>query len=127
MAHKRGARGYRTSGWAAERINTIKYAADLVVQDEGNIAVVEVVTKYNMDLNIHNSKMIMILKRDQLMKVGGLEEVDHFKHLNSIITRNGHCTKEIRAIISNTKTAFTRKRSLLTCKLFELGKQLLIC
>ena len=46
-----------------------------------------------------------------------LKEVDHFKCLGSVLTRDGYCTREIKMRIAIAKEAFNRKMSLLTCKL----------
>ena len=46
-----------------------------------------------------------------------LKEVDHFKYLGSVLTRDGYCTREIKMRIAIAKEAFNRKISLLTYKL----------
>ena len=52
-----------------------------------------------------------------------LKEVDHFKYLGSVLTRDGYCTREIKMRIDIAKEAFNRKMSLLTSKLnIELRK-----
>ena len=43
-----------------------------------------------------------------------LKEVDHFKYLGSVLTRDGYCTREINMKIAIPKEAFNRKMSLLT-------------
>ena len=54
-----------------------------------------------------------------------LKEVDHFKYLGSVLTRDGYCTREIKMRIVIAKEAFNRKISLLNSKLnFELRKKL---
>ena len=55
-----------------------------------------------------------------------LKEVDHFKYLGSVLTRDGYCTREINMRIA--KEVFNRKMSLLTSKLnIELKKKLVRC
>ena len=55
-------------------------------------------------------------------------EVDHFKYLGSVLTRDGYCTREIKMRIAIAKEAFNRKMSLLTSKLnIELKKKLIRC
>ena len=55
-----------------------------------------------------------------------LKEVDHFKYLGSVLTRDGYCTREIKMRIAIAKEAFNRKMSLLTRKLNnELEKKLI--
>ena len=44
-------------------------------------------------------------------------EVDRFKYLASVLTRDGNCTREIKMRIVIAKEAFNRKTSLLTSKL----------
>ena len=46
-----------------------------------------------------------------------LKEVDHFKYLGSLLTRDAYCTREIKIRIDSAKEAFNRKISLLTSKL----------
>jgi hypothetical protein len=54
-----------------------------------------------------------------------LKEVDHFKYLGSVLTRDGYCTREIKMKIAIAKEAFNRKKLLLTSKLnIELNKKL---
>ena len=61
------------------------------------------------------------------IKVGNreLEEVDTFKYVGSVLTRDGYCTKEIEMRIAMAKEAFNRKIPLLTRKLtIEFRKKL---
>ena len=54
-----------------------------------------------------------------------LKEVDHFKCLGSVLTRDGYCIREIKMRIATAKEAFNRKISLLTSKLnIELRKKI---
>jgi hypothetical protein len=53
-----------------------------------------------------------------------IEEVDHFKYLGTVLTRDGYCTRQIKMRIVIAKEAFNKKISLLTCKL-NLGRNLL--
>ena len=39
----------------------------------------------------------------------GLKEVDHFKYLGSVLTRDGYCTKETKMTIVIAKETFYRK------------------
>ena len=43
-----------------------------------------------------------------------LKQVDHFKYLVSVLTRDGYCTREIKMRIAIAKEAFDRKMSLMT-------------
>ena len=57
-----------------------------------------------------------------------LKEVDHFKYLGSVLTRDGYCTREIKMRINIAKEAFNRKMSLLTSKInIELRNKLVRC
>jgi hypothetical protein len=57
-----------------------------------------------------------------------LKEVDHFKYLGSVLTRDGYCTREIKMRIVIAKEAFNRKISLLTSKLdIKLREKLVRC
>ena len=53
------------------------------------------------------------------IKVGNreLKEIDNFKYLESVLTRGGYCTREIKMRILILKKAFNRKMSFLTSKL----------
>ena len=62
------------------------------------------------------------------IKVGNreIEEVDHFKYLGSVLTRDGYCIRENKMIHVIAKEAFNTKISLLTSKLnIELRTKLL--
>ena len=57
-----------------------------------------------------------------------LKEVDPFKYLVRVPTRDGYCTREIKMRIVMAKEAFNRKMSLLATKLnIELRKKLVRC
>ena len=52
-----------------------------------------------------------------------LKEVDHFKCLGSVLTRDGYCTNEIKMRITMAKEAFNRKITHVTSKInVELRK-----
>ena len=57
-----------------------------------------------------------------------LKEVDHFKYLGSVLTRDGYCTRKTKMRIAIAKEAVNRKMSLLTSNLnIELKKKLVRC
>jgi len=57
-----------------------------------------------------------------------LENVDSFKYLGCILTRDGRCTCEIKSRIALAKAAFDKKRALFTSTLdLELRKKLVKC
>jgi len=75
--------------------------------------------RYNMKINIAKTKIMCISKtgdKHTSIQIKGhqLEQVDRFKYLGAIITSNARCTNEIRCRIGMAKTAFLRKRELLT-------------
>jgi hypothetical protein len=46
-----------------------------------------------------------------------LKENDHFNYLESVLTKDGNCTREMKMRIAMPKKVFNRKISLLTSKL----------
>jgi hypothetical protein len=53
-----------------------------------------------------------------------LKEVDNFKYLGSVLTRDRYCTREIKMRTAKVKEVFNRKMSLFTIKLnTELKKK----
>jgi hypothetical protein len=59
---------------------------------------------------------------------GELKEVDHFKYLGSMLTRDGYFAREIKMRITIAEETFNRKMPLLTSKLnIELKKKLVRC
>jgi hypothetical protein len=57
-----------------------------------------------------------------------LENVEYFNYLGSMITSNTRCTREIKYRIAMAKTAFNKKKTLLTGKLdLNLRKKLVKC
>ncbi|MGX9339094.1 hypothetical protein, partial [Pantoea dispersa] len=87
---------------------------------------------YGMEINIEKSKVMRISKREKPLRITvdnrELENVNQFKYLGSFLTKDAHCTSEIRARIAMAKAAFIKKRSLLTSKLsLELRKKLVKC
>jgi hypothetical protein len=121
------------------RINTAKYADDLSVLAKTEEVLQVMMDKlektgkeYGMEINIEKSKVMRISKKQKPLqiKVGGqkLENVEQFKHLGSLVTKDAYCTKEIRARIAMAKAAFTKKTPLFTGKLsLELRKKLVKC
>jgi hypothetical protein len=57
-----------------------------------------------------------------------VENVEEFNYLDSMITYDARCTREIRARISMATAAFNKKKTLFTRKLdLELRKKLVKC
>ena len=59
--------------------------------------------------NVRSCECLLIKVND-----GKLKEVDHFKNLGSVLTRDGYCTREIKMRIVMGKEAINRKMPLLT-------------
>ena len=88
--------------------------------------------KYGMEINIDKSQVMRVSRRNESLQIkvntGELKEVVHSKYLGSVLTIDGHCTREIKMRIAIAKEAFNRKMSLLTGKLcIELKKKLARC
>ena len=66
-----------------------------------------------MEINIKKSQIMRVSRRNELLWdiVGNrkLNEIDHFKYLGSVLTRDDYCTKEIKI-----KIAIQQKILLLT-------------
>ena len=57
-----------------------------------------------------------------------LENVEYFKYLGSILTKDGRCTCEIKSRIAMAKAVFNKKKTLFTSKLdLNLRKRLVKC
>jgi Reverse transcriptase (RNA-dependent DNA polymerase). len=83
--------------------------------------------KYGMKINIDKSQVMRVSRSNESLhiKVNNreLKEVDNFKYLGSVLTRDGYCTREFKVRIAIAKEAFNRQMSLLTSKLnIELKK-----
>ena len=88
--------------------------------------------QYGMEINIDKSQVMRVARRKEPLRItvgnGELKDVDHFKYLGSVLTRDAYCTKEIKARIAIAKEAFNRKISLLTSKVhIALRKKLVKC
>ena len=56
-----------------------------------------------------------------------VKEIDHFKYLGSVLTRDGYCTREIKMRLAIAKEAFNRKILFLTSKLTFNSRRNWIC
>ena len=119
-----------------EIVKTIRFADDKAVisssQDGLQRMINEinrVTERYGMKINKTKTKIMRIARRqgppiNLLIGNETLEEVNHFKYLGSIITREGTCCMEIKSRIAQGKVAFERERRTLTGKLkMELKKR----
>ena len=80
---------------------------------------------------LRKSQVMRVRRRNKSLriKVGNreLKEIDNFKYLGYVLTRNAYYTREIKVRIAMAKEAFNRKMSLLTSKLnIELRKKKLV-
>lgn len=111
----------------------IRFVDDIVViaESEENIqrAVEEMYEALKTsDMKINSAKTkILVFARDPKMKVDvyidskKLEQVDELVYLVSKITSDGKSVQEIKQCISLAKTAFSKKRKLLTSKKLHLN------
>jgi Reverse transcriptase (RNA-dependent DNA polymerase). len=118
-------------------INKVRFADDTAIiaktQEELQDMVNRLVDngrKYGMEINIDRSQVMRDYRNNESLQIivnyRELKEVDHFKYLGSVITRDGYCTREIKKRIALAKEAFNRKMPLLTSKLnIELKKKLI--
>jgi hypothetical protein len=55
--------------------------------------------KYGMEINIDKSQVVRVSRSNQSLQIKvnikKLKEVDHFKYLGGVLTRDGYCTREI--------------------------------
>ena len=53
-----------------------------------------------MEINMDKSQVMRVSRSNESLRIkignGGLKEVEHFKYLGSVQTRDGYCTKEIK-------------------------------
>ena len=60
--------------------------------------------KYGMEINIDKSQVMRVSRSNESLQIKvnnrELKEVDHFKYLGSVLTRDGYCTREIKMRIA---------------------------
>ena len=65
--------------------------------------------KYGMEINIDKSQVMRVSRSNESLQIKvnnrELKEVDHFKYLGSVRTRDGYCTREIKMRITIAKEA----------------------
>ena len=82
-----------------------------------------------MEMNIDKSQVMRVSRSNESLQIKvnnrELKEVDYFKYLGSVLTRDGCCARKINRRIAIAKHAFDRKISLLTSKLnIKLNKKI---
>ena len=101
-------------------INEVRFADDTAIisksQDEPQYMVnslIDTGRKCGMEINIDISQVMRVSwsNGSSQIKVNNrkLKEVDHFKSLGSVLTRNGYCIREIKMRIAITKEEFNKK------------------
>ena len=77
--------------------------------------------KYGMEIKIDKSQVMRVSRSNESLQIKvnnrEIKEVDEFKYLGSVLTRDGYCTREIKTRTVTAKEAFNKKISLLTSKL----------
>ena len=83
---------------------------------------VDIGKKYGLEMNIDKSQVMIVSRSNESLQTK-LKEVDNFKYIGSVLTRDGYCTREIKMRNVIAKESFNRRISLLTNKLnTELNK-----
>jgi len=87
---------------------------------------------YGMEMNVEETKVMRISRQQFPVKImidqQQLENVESFKYLGSILTKDGRCTCEIKCRTAMAKAAFNKKRALFTSTLdLKLRKKLVKC
>jgi hypothetical protein len=106
----------------------MKYADELVLLAEEEKVLQDMIDKpieigrcYGMEMNVEKTKLMRISRQLLSVKImiyqKQLENVECFKHLGSILTKDGRCTCEIKCRIATAKAAFNKKRTLVTSAL----------
>jgi hypothetical protein len=117
----------------------VKYADDLVLiaKEEtvlqGTIDKISETGRYcGMEMNVEKTKVMRILRQPSPVTImidqEQLENMEYFKYLGSMLTKNGRFTCEIKSRIAVAKAAFNKKKTLFTSKLdLHLRKKLVKC
>jgi len=120
-------------------IHTVKYADDLVLlaKEEKVLQdmihnLIEIGGCYGMEVSVEKANVMRISRQAFPVKImideKQLENVEFFKYLGRILTKDGRCTCEIKCRIAMAKAAFNKKRALFTSTLdLELRKKLVKC
>jgi len=107
-------------------LKDIKFADDqgMVAETERGLQIImnrlnDASKEYGMKINIKKTKVMKDSKQgggnvNIVLNEERIKQVAQFRYLGSLITDNGSCSKEIKARIGMAKTAFNRRRELLT-------------
>ena len=73
--------------------------------------------KYGVEINIDKSQVMRVFRSNESLQIKvnnrELKEVDHFKYLGSVLTRDGYCTREIKMRIDISKVTSNRQRTII--------------
>ena len=65
-----------------------------------------------MEINIDKSQVMRVSRSNESLQIKvnnrELKEVDHFRYLGSVLTRDGYCTREIKMRIDISKVTSNR-------------------
>jgi hypothetical protein len=83
-------------------------------------------------MNVDKAKVMRISRQPSPVTImigqKQLENVECFKYLDSILTNDGRCTREIKSRLALAIAAFNKKKTLFTSKLdLNLRKKLVKC
>jgi len=107
-------------------LKDIRFADDqgMVAETERGLQIImnrlnDASKEYGMKINIKKTKVMKVSKQgggnvNIVLNEERIKQVGQFRYLGSLITDNGSCSKEIKARIGMAKTAFNRRRELLT-------------
>ena len=87
--------------------------------------------EYGMKINIKKTKVMRVSKQGDgnaniVLNEERIKQVAQFCYLGSLITDNGSCSKEMKARIGMAKTAFNRRREMLTRNISRKVKKKII-
>jgi len=120
-------------------IQALKYADDLVLMAkevtvlQGMIEkIIEIERCYGMEMNVEKTKAMRISRQPSpitsMIDQKQLENVESFKYLGSMLTKDGRYTCEIKSRIVMVKAAFNKKKKLFTSTLdLNLRKKQVKC
>ena len=117
--------------------NNLRYADDTALLAGNEKELTELTSKINevgkqfgMKTNIKKTKAMVVSKKPNTHKINiaidgqHIEQVTSYMYLDSLITEDGRCEKEIKRRIMIARTTFTNMRTLLSCRCINLKTRL---
>jgi hypothetical protein len=109
-------------------IRTVKYANDLVLLAKEETVLqgmvdrlIEFGRRYGREMNVDKTKVMRISRQPYPIKnmidQKQFENLEYFNYLDSIITNDARCTREMKSRIAMAKAAFNKKKNFFTSKL----------